>query len=264
MTIVQGFGSRSTAFGAVALLALAGCFIERQPAQPAPAPAPAPAPTPAPAPAPTPVATATPAPLPAPVGGGTAGVGGTVVTPVGGATGSATISWGNWSSSSGETPNTSCVKESNKELCFDGVDNNCNGQIDEGCPYQSAPKHLGFVIAWKIAVDLDLHVLGPDGKEVNFKMRDSGSLVLDKDCLGMKNGVDNCPEGKVESVYFPAARAVLKGRYKVWVEVADSRGITTPMVPFQFGAQIGIKTFFVPFMMPNSKGSKKAFEFDVL
>lgn len=27
-----------------------------------------------------------------------------------------------------------CVKESNKELCNDGRDNNCNGQIDEGCP----------------------------------------------------------------------------------------------------------------------------------
>ncbi len=26
-----------------------------------------------------------------------------------------------------------CIPESKKELCGDGVDNNCNGQIDEGC-----------------------------------------------------------------------------------------------------------------------------------
>ena len=27
-----------------------------------------------------------------------------------------------------------CVKESNKELCWDNYDNNCDGCIDEGCP----------------------------------------------------------------------------------------------------------------------------------
>lgn len=26
-----------------------------------------------------------------------------------------------------------CIPESKKELCGDGIDNNCNGQIDEGC-----------------------------------------------------------------------------------------------------------------------------------
>jgi hypothetical protein len=35
-----------------------------------------------------------------------------------------------------ELPRTpsGCVKESSREVCGDGVDNNCNGQIDEGCP----------------------------------------------------------------------------------------------------------------------------------
>jgi hypothetical protein len=27
-----------------------------------------------------------------------------------------------------------CIPESKKELCGDGIDNNCNGEIDEGCP----------------------------------------------------------------------------------------------------------------------------------
>lgn len=36
-------------------------------------------------------------------------------------------------------PDAACVKESDKELCFDGVDNNCDGCVDEGCPVRDAP-----------------------------------------------------------------------------------------------------------------------------
>jgi hypothetical protein len=239
-------------------LVLVGCTIVSQPPPPAAAPAAAPpapvaaAPTPAPTPAPT-----TPPPS-----GGIVAASTTAATPVGTASASGSVSWGNWKSAGGETPNTSCVKESNKELCYDGVDNNCDGQIDEGCPYQCGT--LQFIIAWKIAVDLDLHVMGPDGKEVNWKMRDSGSLVLDKDCHGLKNGVDDCPTGKVENVYFPANRALLKGHYKVWVELFDSRGQGNPSVPFWFGAKAGVKTFGVPFNIANKPGEKKWFEFDVI
>jgi hypothetical protein len=221
--------------------------------EPAPVAAAPPPPAPAaPAPAATPAtAAATPAPAAAP---GAAG-----------ASASVSVSWGTWTASGGEKPNTTCKKESNKELCYDAVDNNCDGQIDEGCPgYRTTGNSMQFMIAWKIAVDLDLHVLGPDGKEVSFKVRDSGSLVLDKDCAGLVNGVDNCPDGKVENVFFPADRAVLKGRYKVWVEVADSRGQKAAMIPFFFGGKVGAQTFTVPFFVANKKGEKKTFEFDVI
>jgi len=241
-------------------LVLAGCTIVTQPAPPPAAPAAAPAATPAPAPAPTPAPVATTPPPP--TSGGTVAAGGVAATPVGTVAGSASVSWGNWKAPGGETPNSSCVKESNKELCWDGVDNNCDGQIDEGCPYSGGT--LQFIIAWKIAVDLDLHVMGPDGKEVNWKMRDSGSLVLDKDCHGLKGGVDDCPSGKVENVYFPTNRPLLKGHYKIWVELFDSRGQPNATVPFWFGGKAGVKTFFVPFNIANKPGEKKLFEFDVI
>ncbi len=32
-----------------------------------------------------------------------------------------------------------CRSESKHELCWDGVDNNCNGVIDEGCPVGDQP-----------------------------------------------------------------------------------------------------------------------------
>jgi tRNA (guanosine-2'-O-)-methyltransferase len=247
-----------------ALLLLApivGCTVSvrnREPPPPPPVAVAPPAPPPPPAPRPA-------APPPATGSGGSVGAG--VAGAVGGisASAAAQISWGNFLSPTGERPNTTCRKESDKELCYDAVDNNCDGQIDEGCPgYRTTNNHLQFMIAWKVAVDLDLHVVGPDGKEVNFKARDSGTLVLDKDCTGLKNGVDNCPEGKVENVFFPADRAILRGRYKVWVELADPRGQKDPQVPFFFGGKVGAQTFFVPFFVANKRGERKAFEFDVI
>lgn len=253
-------------FFAFACFALTACTVHvRDGNAPPPAPVAA-APAPAPAPAPVPAPASAPADAP-PANTVSAGAGGAVTTPVGGAAASAnvSVSWGSWSSSGGEKPTTECKKESKKELCYDAVDNNCDGQIDEGCPgYKTTGNAMQFTIAWKVAVDLDLHVMGPDGKEVSFKLRDQGSLVLDKDCTGAKNGVDNCPEGKVENVYFPLDRAVLKGKYKVWVELSDTRGMKEAMVPFFFGGKVGAQTFFVPFFIANKKGEQKAFAFDVI
>jgi tRNA (guanosine-2'-O-)-methyltransferase len=240
------------------LVALVGCTIRQMPAE-APPPAPAPvAAAPAPAPAPAPAApAAAPAPPAAGGGGMSAGVGASVPGASAGA--AVAISWGNWTSSGGEKPNTACKKESNKELCYDAVDNNCDGHIDEGCPYGAPGTPMQFMIAWKIAVDLDLHVMGPDGKEISFHAKDQGALVLDKDCHA-----NDCPAGKVENVFLPIGRAAMKGHYKVWVEVADPGAGQPPQVPFFFGGKVGAQTFFVPFFMPNKKGEKKPFEFDVI
>lgn len=249
--------------GTAVLSLLMGCIVVRE--QPAPQTASAPPATahpapPPPAPAPPPPKPATPPPPPTSGGSVGASGGAAVATPVGGASasGAVSVSWGTWQSSGGEQPSTTCKKESNKELCYDAVDNNCDGQIDEGCPYRTTNTPVNFMIAWKVNADLDLHVMGPDGKEVSFHARDSGSLVLDKDCHA-----NDCPQGKVENVYVPPDRAILRGKYKVWVEVADG-GNAPPMIPFFFGGKVGVQTFFVPFFIANKKGEHKAFQFDVI
>ena len=237
------------------LAVLAGCTIEHvqggQAAPPPPAPV---APPPAVGAAPPPPATTAP---PATGSGGTIAAGGGVVTPIGGAGGVVSVSWGNFKSPGGETPNGTCTKESNKELCWDGVDNNCEGHIDEGCPYGGGESGLHFIIAWRVNVDLDLHVMGPDGIEVDFKQRAGGSLVLDKDCHG-----DDCGGNNVENVYAPGA--IAKGHYKAWINVGNTKGYNQPTVPFTFGAGVGAKAFLVPFIIANKAGEKKAFEFDVM
>lgn len=242
-----------------AIALLAGCTIQTAPPPNNNPPPPPPATTAAATTAAPPPATTT-----APPPSNTVAVSATATTPVGTVGASGEITWGNWVSAGGEKPNAVCVKESKKELCWDGVDNNCDGQIDEGCPYKTGV--LQFIIAWKVAVDLDLHVQGPDGKEVNWGKREIGNgLNLDKDCHGMKNGADDCPDGKVENVFFQTGTPVLKGHYKVWVEMFDNRGQSKDaLIPFTFGGKAGTHVFAVPFFIKNQKGSKLEFSFDVM
>lgn len=172
--------------------------------------------------------------------------------------------WATWASSGGEKPNTDCKKESAQELCFDAVDNDCNGLVDEGCPgYRNTGNAVQLTLAWKHPVDLDMRVHAPDGSLVDASTRESGALVFDKDCSGAKAGVDDCPAGKVENVVIPEGRAVPKGRYKVSVELADPRGQKVPQIPFFVGGKIGAQTFYVAAFVANKKGDKKTFEVDV-
>lgn len=47
------------------------------------------------------------------------------------------------------------------EQC-NGLDDNCNGQIDEGCGYQSGA--IQITLAWNTGADIDLYVTDPQGR----------------------------------------------------------------------------------------------------
>src|SRR5690349_1822457 len=49
------------------------------------------------------------------------------------------------------------------EQC-NGIDDNCNGAIDEGCGYQSG--QIQVTAAWNSPSDIDLHVTDPAGERV--------------------------------------------------------------------------------------------------
>lgn len=64
-----------------------------------------------------------------------------------------------------------CSKQ-NTESC-NGVDDNCDGSVDEGCGI--AGGGLQFTMAWNTDADLDLYITGPNGETVSHQHRKSAS-----------------------------------------------------------------------------------------
>src|ERR1700723_3389539 len=84
------------------------------------------------------------------------------------------------------------------ELCFNAIDDNCNGVIDEGCGVGTGV--LQFTIAWREeAADVTLSVTDPRGAVVDAKQRASrGGLRLDRDCPGTS---ESCGGQNTENVF---------------------------------------------------------------
>jgi len=111
---------------------------------------------------------------------------------------------------------TQCLP-SGKDECFDAIDNDCDGLYDVGCGYRSGA--LQWTLAWDTGDDLDLHVIGPDGRHVYHAARKGGAagLELDVDCLGQFGS--NCLARNVENIFTPRDRGAMEGTYRAWVEV---------------------------------------------
>jgi hypothetical protein len=98
------------------------------------------------------------------------------------------------------------------EVCGDGLDNNCNGVIDEGCGYHTG--NIQVTLAWDGGADLDLYVTDPTGETVSYRNRNSRTGgALDIDARGA------CGRGEsaytVENVYW--TNAPPSGQYLVEV-----------------------------------------------
>lgn len=67
-------------------------------------------------------------------------------------------------------------------------------------------------------VDLDLHVITPDGTEISYLNPSGQGGTLDVDCL-----CDDCPQGPNENIYWEVGTAPT-GTYKYWIEYYDTCG----------------------------------------
>lgn len=142
------------------------------------------------------------------------------------------------------------------ELCFNAVDDNCNGVIDEGCGVGTGV--LQFTVAWGDSpADVDLVVTDPNGGRVYEGNRNAPSgLRLDKDCPGD----DGCHGQNIENVFLDGLDPP-KGKYQVEVRLTELRGADVP-VKVRLGARVGSRTFGAELLLKGSD-DKKSFSFEL-
>ena len=123
------------------------------------------------------------------------------------------------------------------ELCFNAVDDNCNGIIDEGCGVHTGI--VQFTIAWdKPGADVDLNVTDPNGELVEVGRVAQSGLVKERDCPGRH---DACHGQNMENVYLEEGDP-LRGLYRVRIRL-EKLGGEDPPIRVRFGARVGPKTY---------------------
>ncbi len=148
---------------------------------------------------------------------------------------------------------TQCVPGS-PEQC-NGLDDNCNGVIDEGCGYQTG--NIQVTAAWSSSSDIDLHVIDPNGEEIYYGHRNSSSGgVLDRDA----NAACSVSPPTVENVYWPDNPP--SGQYRVRAVAYDMCGSgNTPVTlsiavggrivgAYQLNFTYDRQEFTIPFVIP--------------
>ena len=124
-----------------------------------------------------------------------------------------------------------------QEVC-NGLDDNCNGQIDEGCGYSSG--NIQITLAWNSGADIDMYVTDPAGETISYSHTQAASGGhLDHDARG------NCRQGQpnntIENVYWESPQPP-SGTYQValhyWGECNSNAGPTNTTLSIAVGGQI--------------------------
>ena len=140
------------------------------------------------------------------------------------------------------------------EQC-NGIDDNCNGAIDEGCGYQSG--QIQITAAWATASDIDLHVTDPNGEEIYYGRRTSSTGgQLDHDA----NAACSVAPPTVENVYWATPNPP-RGQYQAVVQAYDMCG--SPVTPVTLSISVGGRIIGTYQYALNARGERFAIPFTV-
>lgn len=150
----------------------------------------------------------------------------------------------------GAVVNRACVP-TGPELCFNAVDDNCNGVLDEGCGIHTGA--IQFAIAWNDPdADVDLNVIDPNGELVEVGRVTQSGLTKQRDCPGRSNA---CQGQNMENVYLEAGEP-LAGTYAVNVRL-EQLGQSEPPIVVMLGARIGQKTYSLEFQLQRPEDEQQ-------
>lgn len=102
-------------------------------------------------------------------------------------------------------PPAPTVQETVLHAGVTAVDDNCNGVVDEGCPYAGDPQGVQITVAWNSRADIDLYVRDPSGEMVFYNEEARRSPVggsLDHPARGQCRPEQEITN--VESAHWPA------------------------------------------------------------
>jgi len=143
-----------------------------------------------------------------------------------------------------------CVP-SGPELCFNAIDDNCNGILDEGCGVHTGA--IQFAIAWDDPqADVDLNVIDPNGELVEVGRVTQSGLTKQRDCPGRSNA---CRGQNMENVYLEDGEP-LAGKYAVSVRL-EQLGQNEPPIAVMLGARIGQKTYSLEFQLKRPEDEQQ-------
>ena len=126
----------------------------------------------------------------------------------------------------------------NYEECFNALDDNCNGAIDEGCGTPGGV--VQFMIAWDTArADVDLNVMDPNGELIEAGRPSQSGLIKGRDCPGRRQ---ECGGVNLENVFLEGSKAPIRGTYRVNVSL-ERLGGDEPPIWVNLSARLGAKHY---------------------
>ena len=124
-----------------------------------------------------------------------------------------------------------------EEVC-NGLDDNCNGEIDEGCGYSSG--NIQITLAWNSGADIDMYVTDPAGETISYSHTQAASGGhLDHDARG--NCRPDQSNNTIENVFWDSPQPP-SGTYQValhyWGECNSNAGPTSTTLSIAVGGSV--------------------------